>query len=159
MLPFTAIFIGYLYFRSKFSGKMLLATLLLIQMSLFVVGYSPVITWEDGKIGVSSAQRPEAERWMKSHYDGGLVLLDDYARTISIVRSGIPMQNIIYIGNKPYWEESLKQPEKYAKWIPLKEHDAVWKAIYEDDSSRAELYQNFDEVYSEGEIKIFKRKS
>lgn len=158
MLPFAAIFISYLYYKIKIGGKALIIALFVLQFGLYGIGYSKVITFEDGWVGVSSAERPEAERWMKRNYDGGLVLLDDYARTISIVRSGIPMQNIIYIGNKPYWGDALEEPENQVKWIPLKAHDAVSKVLYEDPVMKERLYQNFDEVYSEKEIKIFKRK-
>ncbi len=158
MIPFAATFFSYLYFKSKGWARVFLIAAIPAQLALYVVGYSNVITLQDGRVGVSSAERPEAERWMKQHYDGGLVLLDDYARTISIVRSGIPMQNMIYVGNKPYWAESLKEPDKYATWIALREHDALAKSIFENPDAKQRLYDNFDLVYTEKDIMIFKRK-
>jgi hypothetical protein len=157
MLPFVSIFAGYLFLRAKQMGKMVLVGLFVFQNLLFAVGYSRVLTLDDGVVGLSHAKRPDAEGWMKDNYDSGLVLIDDYARTISVVRSQIPMQNIIYIGNKPYWEESLKEPEKYAEWIVMQKDDSVWNAVYDDPIVQGRLFKYFNKVYTSDEILIFKR--
>jgi hypothetical protein len=115
------------------------------------------VSLADGVEGLSHAKRPDAEGWLKEHYDNGLVLLDDYARTVSIVRSGIPMENTIYIGNKPYWEESLYKPEKYARWIVMQKNDAVWEALNVKPDTQGELYKYFEKAYTSDEILIFKR--
>jgi hypothetical protein len=83
--------------------------------------------------------------------------MDDYARTVSIVRSGIPMHEVIYIGNKPYWEESFYQPEKYATWIVMQKEDQVWKAINDNRIIRNRMYKYFSKVYTSPDILIFKR--
>lgn len=157
MIPFVAILVSYVFFTSKTAGKLLLVALMMFQYGLFAIGYSRVVTLQDGIEGLSHAKQPDAESWMKSHYDSGLVLLDDYARTISIVRSGIPMQKIIYIGNKPYWSESLITPEKYATWIVMQKSDAVWTKLNENEEGRKRLYTYFKKVYTSPDILIFKR--
>src|SRR3989344_2148728 len=121
MLPFAAVLIAYLFWRSKMAGRILIGGLLLIQIGLFAGSYSKVVSMADGVEGLSSAisKTPDAQIWLNNNYDDGLVLTDDFARTISIIRSPIPMENIIYVGNRPYWEESLKEPEKYATWIVM----------------------------------------
>lgn len=156
-IPFVAFFFGYLFHKIPHKGKICLILLLLAQYMLFSMGYSKVISLTDGVEGLSHAKRPDAEGWIKKNYDYGLVLLDDYARTISIVRSGIPMQRIIYIGNKPYWEESLYSPEKYARWIVMQKDDAVWKALNIKPGTQGELYKYFEKVYTSDEILIFRR--
>ncbi len=85
--------------------------------------------------------------------------MDDYARTISLIRSNIPMQHLIYIGTKPDWEESLKEPEKYANWIVMQKDDAVWRKIYDDEKLRGRLYTYFTKVYTSPDILIFKRQN
>jgi hypothetical protein len=157
LVPVVAFFVGYLFYKSKWNIRLFLVGLVLLQYGLYAVGYSSVLSYQDGIAGLSHAKRPDAEGWMKTHYDDGLVLLDDYTRTISIVRSGIPMKNIIYIGNKPYWEDSLKQPEKYAKWIVMQKNDDVWKHIYDDPVIQSRLYEYFTKVYTSPEILIFER--
>lgn len=156
-VPFVAIFSGWLFYRSKAAGKVLLITLFFLQFALYFIGYSKVIAWEDGTVGLSHAKRPAAEKWFREHYDNGLVLLDDYARTMSIIRSGIPMQSVIYIGNKPYWQESLVAPERYARWIVMQRNDSVWSAIYDNEAVRGRLFKYFQKVYTSPEILIFRR--
>jgi len=157
MVPFATIFIGYLFTRIKLGGKALIILLLIARLGLYYIGYSKVISLADGVTGLSSAKRPDAETFIRNHYDTGLVLIDDFSRTVSVIRSGIPMQKIIYIGNKPYWEESFKAPEKYATWIIFQKNDAIWKNIYEPDPMRARLYKYFNKVYESPDILIFRK--
>lgn len=158
MIPAVAFFIAFLFNKVRISGKLIILAILVAQAGLFGIGYTKVISYEDGVTGLSHAKRPDAEGWMKEHYDGGLVLLDDYARTMSVVRSGIPMQNVIYIGTKPYWEESLIAPEKYARWVVMQQDDAIWKNIYENEEVLGRLYGHFEKAYTSPEILIFKRR-
>ena len=157
MIPTASILLGYLFTSVKKTMKFIIIILFCIQFLLYAIGYSPIISYTDGISGLSSAKKPNAEVWMKKNYEKGLVLIDNYTRPISIIRSGIPMQNIIYIGNKPYWEESLKEPEKYATWIVMQKNDDVWKNIYEKSNIRGRLYKYFKKVYTSPEILIFKK--
>ena len=158
MIPVLSLFFAYAFFKAKEAGsKALVIFLLILQLGLYVVGYSKIITLADGVEGLSRARRPDAEYWIKEHYDNGLVLVDDYARTLSIIRSGIPMQNIIYIGNKPYWEESLVAPERYASWIIMQKNDDVWKAIYDKPNVQDRLFKYFQKTYTSPQILIFRR--
>lgn len=158
MIPVLSLFFAYVYHKTKQIGaKVLLISLLMLQFGLYFVGYSKIITLADGIEGLSRARRPDAEYWIKKKYDFGLVLVDDYARTLSIIRSGIPMQNIIYVGNKPYWEESLTAPERYARWIIMQKNDDVWKAIYDKPNVRGRLFKYFQKAYTSPQILIFRR--
>lgn len=160
MIPFMAVFFGYLISRVHFSVKTVLIALLFFQTYLFINGTAPVITLTDGTHGLSAEKVPEnVEAFINKNYDGGSVLLDSYARTISITQSTIPMQDIIYVGNKPYWGISLKQPQRYAQWIIMQKNDAVWTAIYANPSVRGELYKYFKKVYTSNQILIFERNS
>lgn len=157
MVPAVAFFIGYLFFNLKRIGYIVFTVLFVIQISLYFSGSAKVISYEDGVNGLSASKAPDAQYWLFNNYDGGLLLLDDYARTISIIRTKIPMQNVIYIGNKPYWEESFREPEKYAKWIVTQKDDIVWKNIYENPEVEGRLFKYFQKVYTSPEILIFKR--
>lgn len=157
MLPVAAIFYGLLFYSSKYKAKAFLIILIILQVGLFMSGYSKVISFADGIEGVSASKTTDADIWITKHYDGGLVLMDDFARSINIIKSGIPMQNIIYIGNKPYWQESMKQPEKFATWVVVQENDAVDLGIYQKPAIRARLYKYFTKVYTSPHVLIFKR--
>jgi hypothetical protein len=157
MVPVAAIFFAYFFRKATRLLLALAGFLLLLQISLYAAGRAEVITLTDGIKGLSSAKKPDAQNWLKEHYDQGLVLLDDYARTLSIIRTGIPMQNVIYIGTAPFWEESFKEPEKYATWIIMQKDDAVWQHLYNPPEMQARLYKYFNKVYTSKEILIFKR--
>ncbi|MDQ3239018.1 MAG: glycosyltransferase family 39 protein [bacterium] len=159
MVPFVAFFCAYLFFKLPLFMKPLIVVILLVQTTLFATAKLPIVTVDDGTIGLSHAKRPTAEGWVKENYDDGIVLLDDYARTVSAIRTNIPMQNIVYIGNKPYWVESLKEPEKYATWIIMQKDDTVWRNIFDNQTTQDRLYAHFEKVYTSEEILIFKKKS
>jgi hypothetical protein len=157
MLPFTAIFVAYLWKRSFKIFKVFILLLTLAQLYIF---YNPQanmpITLADGVVGLSASSHPNAEQWLANNYDHGLVLLDDYARTLSIIGAKLPMQNTIYVGNKPYWQESLKKPQKYSRWVVMQKDDTVWKTIYENKGNQGNLFKHYRKVYTSPEILIFK---
>ncbi|NTU72729.1 hypothetical protein HGB07_00960 [Candidatus Roizmanbacteria bacterium] len=158
IIPVVAFLCAYAFYRLRSTmARSVIIVLFFLQFGLYMIGYSRVITIADGTDGLSRAKRPDAERFISSNYDKGLVLIDDYARTLSILRSGIPMQKIIYVGNKPYWQESLKEPEKYATWIIMQKDDTVWKNIYDNPVIQGRLYAHFQKVYTSPQILIFKR--
>lgn len=159
MVPFFALFVGYLFSQSKRLGQALIIGVVVAQGALFFSGFTPVLAYQDGVSGLSSAvaKIPDAQIWFAKHYDGGLVLTDDFARTISIIRTPIKMADVIYVGNRPYWSESLVAPEKYARWIVMQKNDEVWKNILENPATKARLYKYFNKVYTSEDILIFRR--
>lgn len=159
MMPFVAVFLGYLFYKARRASKAVIASVFVLQFALFGVGFSKVVSFEDGRVGLSAQKNPDAQQWMAKHYDKGLVLLDDYTRTLSVIKSNIPMENLIYIGNKPYWEESLRDPDRYATWIIMQKDDAVWKGIYDRPEIQGQLYKYFVKVYTSPESLIFQRRS
>lgn len=137
----------------------LLLLIITLQTSSFAFGIEKVYSFEDGVHGLSAHKSPDAQKWIAQNYDGGLVLLDDYARTISIIRSGIPMEDIIYVGTKPYWEETLERPERHAQWIVMHENDTVWHSLYTNPERQAYLYAHYEKAYTSDEILVFKRQN
>ena len=159
MMPAIALFVGYLFYRKGLFGRVVILAIILLQTFLFFVGFSQVLALNDGVSGLSSAtaKMPDAQYWIASHYDYGKVLTDDYARTISIIRTPIPMKDVIYIGNKPYWEDSLVEPQKYARWIIMQKNDSVWTNVYDRPEVNARLFKYFNKVYTSQDILIFRR--
>lgn len=137
----------------------ILLAIVLFQLFLFANGEQKVMVWEDGAHGLSSSLRYhlDAQGWLRNNYKDGLVLLDDYARTVSVIGSGLPMEKVIYVGNKPYWDISMSEPEKYAQWIVMQKDDDIWKNIYDRPDIQARLYKYFEKAYTSPEVLIFKR--
>jgi hypothetical protein len=157
MIPMMAVLIGYLFSRVKTFGRWLIVAMLFINLALYGVGYARVITYDDGVTGLSHSSHPDAEHWLSQHYDGGLVLLDDYARTMSIIGSGVPMQDIVYVGSHAYWDEALVAPERKMRWIVMQKGDVVWTTLYDDPKMQGDVYKYFKKVYTSDTILIFER--
>ncbi len=158
-VPLAAICVGYLFYKVSWKARVFMVGLFVLQFSLYAVGHSKVISLDDGVEGLSSfiAKIPDAQNWFSKNYDSGLVLLDDYARAMSVIRTPVPMKNFIYIGNKPYWEESLVTPEKWATWVIMQKGDAVWRALFDDPYKQGQLYKYYVKQYTSEEILIFRR--
>lgn len=166
-VPAAAIMIGMLAnFRWKVMHSLptyivvsWIAVALTWQGIRFSQGTEPVISYQDAVVGLSSSPRHDAENWLRANYDEGLLLMDDYARTISVIRSGIPMNSVIYIGNKPYWEQALTEPESFVTWIILQESDAIGQALFRESWQQEKLYKFYTKTYESPEVTIFRRNS
>ncbi|HXS15382.1 MAG TPA: glycosyltransferase family 39 protein [Candidatus Saccharimonadales bacterium] len=156
MIPFAAVFFSYFFHYLHKYFKYVLLSFFIVELLLFSIGKEQVLTFDDGQYGLSASKNIDATGWMIHHYTGGLVLLDDYARTLSIIKSGLPINKVIYIGNKPYWENSLRNPQKYATWVILQRNDAVWQALFATPIQQKKLYAYYKKVYTSPEILIFK---
>jgi hypothetical protein len=157
MVPTIALLVGYLFSKKNMFGKYLIISMIIINALLYPIGYAKILTLEDGTVGLSHASHPDAEKWFAHNYDSGLVLIDDYARTLSIIGANIPMQKVVYIGTRPYWQESLLSPQKIVKWVIMQKGDAVWKSLYEPIQAQKNLYTYFQKTYTSENILIFKR--
>jgi hypothetical protein len=157
MMPAIAVLFGYLFSRLKQFGKTTLIVLLVLNLMLYLVGYARVMSYDDGTIGLSHSSHPDAEQWLAHHYDGGLMLLDDYSRTLSVIGSSVPMQKVIYVGSHLYWDEALKAPQRRVRWVVMQNGDEVWKHLYDDPRMQGILYTYFQKVYTSDTILIFRR--
>ena len=160
LLP-AAIFISFLASKIK-RLLILLIVILVISQGTYLIYTRNVIVYEDGTNGLSSqkvSRGPDAiplDKWISKNYDDGLVLMDDYRRPISIVSSNIPMENLIGVGNKPYWQESLDDPTKYAKWVILQkaETDAVWSGL----KNKQLLEDHYANVFRSADFYVYKKR-
>lgn len=157
MIPVAAIFFGYLFAASRPGLKVTLLAMLALQTVFFMNHTNQIISLSDGTSGLSRYIPTDAQTFITTHYDSGFVLIDDFSRSISIIRSGIPMENIIYIGNSPYWNESLEHPEKHATWIIMQQNDTLWKSLYANADKQGTLYKYYNKVYTSPQVLIFKK--
>lgn len=157
ILPTLAIFFGFIYMKANTIQKIIITALVCMQIGLYLIGYSKVMAYADGTSGLSQSKADYSEQWLREHYDGGYVLVDDYKRIISIIRTGIPMKNIIYIGSRPYWELSLSHPERYTTWIIMQNDDDLYQRFIVDKAMSARVYTYFQKTYTSPNILIFKR--
>jgi hypothetical protein len=157
----VGLFVAYL--GARFRKIIPLLLLALVVQGVFFIKTNNVITYVDATRGLSSQavskgpDAPAAEAYMRSHYNGGLVLMDDYRNPIGIIESGVPMNEFIGSGNKPYWQESLDNPAKLASWVIVQKAstDYVWTHM----KNKQILYDHFALVFQSGNIYIYHRRT
>ncbi|MEK9200758.1 MAG: hypothetical protein AAB909_02155, partial [Patescibacteria group bacterium] len=157
MIPTCALLFAYLFHKAKNPGRLVLLALFILQFGLYANGYSRVVSYDDATIGLSANKYPDAVSWLAKNYTGGLLVMDDYKRIFSVITSQLPMENIIYIGTKPYWEETLAAPQSHAQWIILQKDDALWKQFFDTPEKQGRLYKFYKKVYTSEDILIFER--
>jgi hypothetical protein len=159
MLPMASVCVGILFYVLGRIPRAVLVTVLAAQLVLFAIGAAPVLTYADGVNGLSSgtARLPDLQQWFTQNYDYGQVLVDDYVRPISLIRTGVPLENFIYVGNKPYWNDALKQPQDVVRWVIMSKDDSVWQALYADQAAQANLFKYYNKVYTSDQILVFRR--
>lgn len=155
MLPAAAIFIGLLANKTRSLGKILILILFVFQLVLFSK-YGTPISLQDGVNGFSARRPGNSNQYMSQHYDYGYLIFDDYSRVANPVSMNISLNKIIYVGNHPYWEDSLAHPVGNVRWIIVRqdENDAVWKSFKDNP----EFLNNFQVVYNFENTYVYKQK-
>lgn len=133
MVPAVAILIGYLInaFTAK-SARVIAGVAAVSAVAVFMFTFP--ITLKDGTEGLS-ARKPDKnvvyiETDFRESYDYGLVAFDDFGKSASPIDLGIPMDRMIYVGNRPYWDNLLVEPNSVARFIIMQPNDGLWKAFH-----------------------------
>lgn len=155
MVPAVAVFFAFLFYKFNVVGRFLLMLVIALQIFLFVKEGTPV-TLQDGLTGLSARRPSEATKFVRDNYDYGYVMFDDFARSADPIDLHIPFSQIIYVGNHPYWDNALKNPEKQIRWFIIRktEGDAIWNNV----NKTASFAKNYEQVYRNGEIYVYRRK-
>lgn len=161
LLPGLAFFIGYL---SRFSLIFTGAIVLLTTFQIYLFLYSPVYPVIDRKIGIITLQDMvssintdtlHAGRFMKERHTSGLVLVSTASADAFVFRTGIPLKNFITEGTGQYWDESLDNPKKHAKWIVFFNDysDRVGRVI----KKNPEFLSDYTMIYQNDTYQIWER--
>lgn len=159
MVAVFAILISYLFQKLNMFGKVYIIILLVFQLGLFYTKFVPVVTYDDAIMGLSAGFNPDSVyyRWMKDHYEGGLILYDDYLRPISLTKSGIEMKNFVYVGDKPIYQNAIKNPQNYVDYVYIGKGDDIWKNLYMNQDSKNKLNKYFHSVLVTPEYVLYKK--
>jgi len=154
MVPAIIIFVSLLFNKVKFWGKIAVICLVAFQLWLFISNGYP-ITLKDGLIGLSARRPAPANDFIRTHYDYGYIMFDDFARVANPIELGIPMNKIIYIGNHPYWENGIKSP-RTIRWFVMREdeNDALWTVLGKNEN----FLKYFKIVYKNNKTVVFESK-
>ncbi|MBI1862729.1 glycosyltransferase family 39 protein [Candidatus Microgenomates bacterium] len=141
MIPFAAVMAAAVAAAYRRVGFALVMAVLVFQAYSFWQGGAHVVL-RDAEYGLSARRPSPVNQFIAKNYDNGFVMFDDFSRSANPIDLGIPMNQIVYVGNHPIWDDSLKQPETHVKWLIVRrdENDVLWQK-YRQDTLFSRKYQ------------------
>ncbi len=151
-LPLMAVMIGLVYGRNKLLTGIVFGLIIFQLYTLFATPF--LLTFSLPK----KAEYLEFEysKWFRENYDGGLILVSAHRHENFMFQTKLSYNNFIYEGSRKWWRNSLTDPTRHATWVVLDENlsgDALGELL----ENKELLYNNFEVVYSEGNLKIYKK--
>jgi len=123
VIPFIAIFIGYLLDKVA-SLKYVLIGLILLTMVISFTSFDAV-TIDDARVGSSQKNVTEVSSWLHRNTSGkdGYILISVASHDATVFSSGLPMSKFIHEGTGLYWDFATKDPKHWARWIVMRTYD------------------------------------
>lgn len=124
-LPYIALIVP-LIFRRRYLQLFIFVFIVFSYANLVPVNGKQLITLQD--VGISNIT-PEGKTsldWFKENYREGLILVSLGAYDGGLYTTGIHQKNFIGEGSYKYWDESLKNPAKYATWVILSKENSSY---------------------------------
>ena len=99
-----------------------------------------------------------AGEWLRSHYDGGLVLAGKPSHEDLLFHSRIGHGSVVYPGDRDEWRDDLRDPAPEVSWIVMTDGqppDEVWVALH----GTSQLRDRYQLVYTNRLVQIYHREA
>ena len=161
LVPFIAFFAAYLTKRRLWPKVLVIG--LVVVSTVMMVQKDNIITLNEAvadKTSNLSFIEISAARWLEKNYDSGRILFQSYGNEQTLFYSKIRLNQFVNEGNANYWRQALKDPKDEARWVFMRGRggatpDKVWKALH----GMPQLLDNYDLVYQDKKVEIYKRKA
>jgi hypothetical protein len=132
MIPAVAIFVGYTINRYVNYRPYIIGLILIITSFAFI--NKDAVTIEDARFGSSQKNVSEVADWLNKNAknENGYVLISAASHDAVIFSSGLPMKKFIHEGTGDYWDNAIKEPDRWARWIVLRSNDLTdmtWREL------------------------------
>ena len=154
VIPSVAFFLGMLASRGKI-GKVLVLLLIFLQGFLFLSHPLDILT--DANIGNIKSEKTVA-KWIQEHPVKGPTLLSTLSHDPLLFESYIPMNKVIYEGNRYLWIKALRSPEKYVDRVVLKVSDTTNDGVRINLYGKKILQQYFYLSYNDRDYQVYDKK-
>ncbi|MBO3746600.1 glycosyltransferase [Streptosporangiaceae bacterium NEAU-GS5] len=156
----TAVFAGYVVRLAAGAVAVRVAVAGTVAASVFAVSGTatlaePVayLNSKGGRIDVGSAS------WLREHYDGGMVLMQNFGNELVVFGSRLPLGQVLYEGSFRKWEPALADPAgRDVRWIYMRSskgaEDGVYRALY----GTARLRDRYELLYQDADRLIYREK-
>lgn len=136
LMPFIAVFTGYLVYKLENLKIVLIGLLILV--TFFQFNSFDAATIDDAKVGSSQKNVSEVSGYLKNHATDkkGFILISAASHDAIIFSSGLPMARFIHEGTGEYWKSATNAPDRWARWIVTRtydDNDSTWKLIKNSD--------------------------
>lgn len=165
MLPAIAFFTAYIAQKRNKWIKIIIILLVIL---------SSLLTMQEGLVDISGSGYRTGQfyssykretiigDWLKAHYNGGLVLLQNTGNEIITFTFSkqYPLKDVIYEGDQDAWTSALQNPAINVQWIFMNSDangkpDKVWNALH----GTPQLLSNYKLVYSYQGTEVYEKKS
>lgn len=163
LLPWAAVISSYVFsFRYKLLNLFIFSIFLIQVYSYVFPNYTVIYNITSNKN--TTKVYPLFTNWMKSHYDGGEILISATSHENEIFKLGYDYRAFIHDGTGKYWKESIDNPSRYAKYIVIDAghpDDSLAKYFINNKHRQGILDRDYDLAFDDrGEnIKIYKKKT
>ncbi|PPF79228.1 hypothetical protein C5B96_13250 [Subtercola sp. Z020] len=127
---------------------------------------SSVIAEADGYVQLKSASgATDAAAFLRDHYDGGQVLMDESAAGSALLpQIGIPLVDYYNRSTGELFDEAIASPATHAKWVFVSTADApelsetgVADLVYDAVKKQPSFQTAYRVVFEEGDYRIYER--
>jgi hypothetical protein len=99
--------------------------------------------------------------WLHDHYDGGLVLIQRRSNENLLFTSGLPLDRVVYEGDRDEWTADLADPAREVRWVVTNAGDpstgvpadSAWLALHDQPA----LLDHFQLAYQDGSVQVYRR--
>lgn len=167
--------LGSMFTRSKRNQILKFASVtaslvVVATMSFYSAGHLKTVAFDDKFIVISNninapriRQHKDVANYMKSNYDFGKVLITRADNDPILANAGIDLKNYIYEGNYLYFDQTMKEPWIFARWVVMHNPEDVgdsWSlqndTIVRDWGSSEEFNRYYDLVMENSKKRVYK---
>lgn len=157
----------YRYFRLAGIGfATVLCSLLLLNASYELVSAAYIQNFFVIRMNVNSpsTQQYQVADFLRSNYDGGKILSARVDNDPIFAEAGIPYSQYIYEGNYLFFNQALREPWLFARWVIMHQPGDLdgWVAanepVYRQWGESADFTHYYDVVFENGTRRVYRLK-
>lgn len=160
LLPWFAVMASYLLNFKNIKIKILLFIFLFALFGIQLYSYFDLQYSVIYQIPAKMYGKPYGSlvKWMKEHYDGGLILVSASSHEDQMFEMGIPYKRYIHEGTNKYWKETLDDPPRYATWVII-DTGHMEDKVAKKDTIQPALDRDYNLMFNKDQVRIYKIKN
>lgn len=156
VLPWLAVFIGYLVNHTHPVIRTSVPMLVLLQVFLFFSS-NYIITLDDGLWGSSQKNVKNIGRWIHDEVgdSDSLVLVSVASHDAILFSTGLPMSQFVHEGTGPLWEASLSNPTQHVDYVVMRTNDNL-DLVSKNIEQNPVFFDQYTKIYDDEFADVYK---